>query len=126
VTVIQRQIEAEVDSAWNALGAARAQQGQFRAQIGTNDVALRDTEKEVTAGTRTRLDVMNAEQELFASRVNLVAAEHDAFVASFQLEAATGTFTPAALGLETKAYDPTAHLDAVEDKWWGTEPPAAP
>ncbi len=126
VTVIQRQIEAEVDSAWNALGAARAQQGQFRAQIGTNDVALRDTEKEVTAGTRTRLDVLNAEQELFASRVNLVAAEHDAFVASFQLEAATGTFTPAALGLETKAYDPTAHLDAVEDKWWGTEPPAAP
>ena len=46
---------------------ARAQQAQFHAQIDANDVALRDTEKEVTVGTRTRLDTLNAQQELFAT-----------------------------------------------------------
>ena len=119
----ERDIRQQVDTAWNALAAARAQQRNFRDQIRANDVALRDTEREVTAGTRTRLDTLNAEQELFTSRLNLVIAEHDAVVASFQLEAATGAFTPEALGLTVPSYDPSKHLDAVRDKWFGTEPP---
>ncbi len=86
---------------------------------------MRDTEREVDAGTRTRLDTLNAQQELFSSRLNLVIAEHDMVVASFQLEAAAGGFTPEALGLEVQHYDPAAHLEAVRDKWIGTEPPPA-
>ncbi|HLY59120.1 MAG TPA: TolC family outer membrane protein [Stellaceae bacterium] len=119
----EREARETVATAWNALQAARAQQEQYRSQIKANEVALSDTAKEVTAGTRTRLDVLNAQQELFSSRVNLVSAEHDTLLAGFRLEAAIGTFTPAALGLATPDYDPTEHLKAVEDKWWGTSPP---
>ena len=119
----ERDVRQQISTAWNALGAARAQQQNFHEQIRANDVALRDTQREVDAGTRTRLDTLNAQQELFSSRLSLVIAEHDAVVASFQLEAAVGGFTPDALGLDVPRYDPTKHLDAVRDKWIGTEPP---
>ncbi|HEV2678059.1 MAG TPA: TolC family outer membrane protein [Aliidongia sp.] len=121
----ERDVARQVTAAWNRLVAARAQQDQFKAQIEANQVAQRTTRDQVTAGTRTRLDLLNAEQELFSSRVNLVAAQHDTYEASFRLELAAGTFTPKALGLAVDSYDPTRHLDQVKDKWIGTMPPAA-
>jgi len=124
ITQSERDVRQQVSTAWNALSAARAQQRNFQDQIKANEVALRDTEREVEAGTRTRLDTLNAQQELFTSRLNMIIAEHDTVVASFQLEAATGAFTPEALGLDVAHYDPAVHLDAVRDKWIGTEPPA--
>jgi outer membrane protein len=121
----ERDVARQVTEAWNRLAAARAQQDQYRAQIEANQVALRTTGDQVTAGTRTRLDLLNAEQELFASRVNLVVAQHDTYDASFRLELAAGVFTPKALGLAVETYDPTRHLDQVKDKWAGTMPPTA-
>jgi len=121
----ERDVARQVTAAWNRLAAARAQQDQFKAQIEANQVALRTTRDQVSAGTRTRLDLLNAEQELFSSRVNLVAAQHDTYEASFQVELAAGAFTPKALGLAVETYDPTRHLDQVKDKWIGTMPPAA-
>ena len=120
---VERDVARQVTAAWNRLTAARAQQDQFKAQIEANQVALRTTRDQVTAGTRTRLDLLNAEQELFSSRVNLVAAQHDTYEASFRLELAAGIFTPKALGLAVESYDPTRHLDQVRDKWIGTTPP---
>jgi outer membrane protein len=125
ITQTERDVRQQADIAWDALTAARAQQKNFRDQIRANEIALRDTEREAEVGTRTRLDTLNAQQELFNSRLNLVIAEHDTVVASFQLEAAVGAFTPEALGLDVGRYDPTVHLDAVRDKWVGTEPPSA-
>ncbi|HTH97851.1 MAG TPA: TolC family outer membrane protein [Stellaceae bacterium] len=119
----ERTVRQQVSSAWNSLRSARAQQQQYRDQIRANEIALNDTMKEVSVGTRTRLDTLNAEQELFSSRVNLVGAEHDTLLASFRLEAATGAFTPQGLSLDVKAYDPKAHLNAVRDKWIGTGTP---
>ena len=119
----RREVRQDVSGAWAALAAARAQRQNFIDQIKANEVALRDTGKEVAVGTRTRLDYLNAEQELFGSRVNLAVAEHDILAASFRLEAAMGDFTPAALGLDVAPYDPSTHLDAVKDKWVGTTPP---
>ena len=123
ITQVERDAGQQVTTAWSALAAARAQERNFHDQIRANEVALKDTEREVEAGTRTRLEALNAQQELFTSRVDLVIAEHDMIVASFQLEAAAGSFTPEALGLEVVRYDPAKHLDAVRHKWIGTSPP---
>jgi outer membrane protein len=118
----EREARQQVASAWNQLQTARAQQQQYRDQIHANQVALDDTMKEVEVGTRTRLDTLNAEQELFSSQVNLVGAEHDTLLATFRLEAAIGGFTAESLGLKVERYDPKAHLAAVRDQWIGTTP----
>ena len=123
VVEAERMVRERVTADWTALDAARAQQRNFNDQIRANTIALNDTEKEVTVGTRTRLDTLNAEQELFGSRVNLVGAEHDTLLATFRLEEAIGVFTPQGLGLHAASYDPASHLEAVRGKWYGTTPP---
>ena len=61
--------------------------------------ALDGLREEATVGSRTLLDVLDQEQELLNSRVNLVSAQRDETVAAFQLLAACGQLSPEQLGL---------------------------
>jgi outer membrane protein len=119
----EREVRQQVDSAWNQLGAARAEQRSYADQIRANEIALQDTMKEVSVGTRTRLDTLNAEQELFQSQVDLVNADHDTLAATFALEAALGSFNPQGLGLSVATYDVGAYRDKVKGAWFGLKPP---
>ena len=76
------------------------------------------------AGERIRkpfLDVLNAQQELFQSQVELVNAQHDRAVSEFQVKAAIGDMTADALELNVDRYDPSVHYNAVREKWLGTD-----
>ena len=61
-----------------------------KSAVTANELALEGVRAENTVGTRNVLDVLNAEQELLNSRVQLVTAERDAYVAGFTLLAAMG------------------------------------
>jgi len=65
--------------------------------------------------------VLNAQQELFQSQVELVDAQHDQAVNAFQVKAAIGDMTADAMALNVEHYDPTVHYKAVREKWWGSE-----
>jgi len=79
--------------------------------------------EENRVGTRTTFDVLQGQQDLFGSEVNLVNAQHDEAVASYQILAVIGELTAEQLGLQVKYYNPQVHYDAVKDKWIGTTPP---
>ena len=124
----QRLIEADqsrrdalqsANQAWETLRAARARVKSYSAQIAANQLALTGVEEEAKVGARTVLDTLNAEQELFTSRVNLVTAQHDEMVAAFQLDAALGRMTAEGLHLPVDIYDPRKHYDDVRDQWIG-------
>jgi outer membrane protein len=68
------------------------------------------------------LDVLNAQQERLTAEVNLLSAQHDSYVAGFQLQAATGQLSAAKLKLAVLIYDPAAHYRATRDRWYGTTP----
>ncbi len=104
---------------WENLVTARAQIEAFRDGVRAAETALEGVEQEAAVGSRTTLDVLDAEQELFDIQVDLVGAEHDDVVASYALEAAVGRLTAANLGLPAQIYDPTRHYDEVRDKFWG-------
>jgi outer membrane protein len=63
--------------------------------------------------------VLNAEQDLFTDRVNLVQAQHDLAVAEFDLAQQIGRLTAEQLKLPVQIYDPKKHYDAVRNKWIG-------
>jgi TolC family type I secretion outer membrane protein len=124
----QNQIDATVRSvaqsttdSWENMEAAQAEIVSFTSQIQANEIAFKGTEEEQKVGTRTFLDVLNAQQELFQSQVELVAAQHDQAVNAFQVKAAVGDMTADALALNVDHYDPTVHYKAVREKWWGSE-----
>lgn len=105
--------------AWESLLTARARVKAFHTQIEANVVALEGVQREAAVGSRTVLDVLDAEQELLDSRVSHVRAQRDELVASYQVLSAIGKMTARDLGLGLTLYDPREHYNEVRDKWFG-------
>ena len=76
-------------------------------------------QREAAVGSRTVLDILNAEQELLDSRVSHVRSQRDEFVAAYELMSAIGRLTAKDLGLTVDLYDPREHYDEVRGKWFG-------
>jgi len=93
--------------------------------VQANELALEGARAEQSVGTRTVLDVLNAEQELLQSQVTLVTAKRDAYVAGFQLLNAMGQAEAQDLGLDGgPLYDPLGNYRHVAGNWndWASDP----
>ncbi len=121
---LQREtVRSAVVAAWAALRSTRANIRSFDAQIRANEIALDGVRQEAKVGQRTTLDVLNAQQTLLNSRTNLVGAQRDQVVQSYNLLAAMGRLSARELGLKTAIVDPADHLDQVKSKIWGVRTP---
>ncbi len=107
--------------AWKGLVTAQAQITALTAAVRANQIALEGVRQEAQVGSRTVLDVLDAEQELLNSRVSLVRAERDAVVASVDLRQAVGSLLARDLKLPVSLYDPEANYRTVRDKWFGLD-----
>jgi outer membrane protein len=103
----ERGVVAAVTSAYERHVAARIAIDSARAQLAANQLALEGVRREAQLGTRSTLDVLNAEQEFFESRVALANAERESRVATFALLAASGVLNPDAVGVATGGPAPT-------------------
>jgi TolC family type I secretion outer membrane protein len=119
---LDRQVKVSVQTAaqsWDALESARAQVTSFRAQVRSAEIALEGVRQEQQVGSRTVLDVLNAEQELLTAQVNLVRAQHDEVVQTYAVRAAVATLTARQLGLPVKLYDVEKHYDDTRYRFFG-------
>ena len=115
----RRRVLESVTQAWAALTAARATNVSNKAQVTANLVALDGVQQELLVGSRTQLDVLDAEQELLNSKVSLVRSQRDEYVAAHQLRTSMGRMTVQALGIPVTVYDPRVNYRRVRDKWFG-------
>ncbi len=116
----KRTVTETTAKAWEALQTAKARIASYRAQIKASEVALEGVTREASVGSRTVLDVLNAEQELLDARVNLVKAERDEMVAIFQIKSAIGGLTAQSLGLKVDIFDPLRNYNDTRGQWTGT------
>ena len=114
-TAIQQTI-----SQWETYQAARSTIDSTRTQIRSNQIALEGTQREAIVGSRTTLDVLNAEQTLLNSRTTLVQNLANLVTASYQVSAAVGRLTARDLALPVPYYDEAAYYNAVRNRWIGT------
>ncbi|MEM8785929.1 MAG: TolC family outer membrane protein [Pseudomonadota bacterium] len=120
ISEAQRQVEADVANAWESLRAARAVIVSTSEQVRANTIAFEGVQQEARVGSRTTLDVLDAEQELLDAKVSLVEAQRDEYVAAYSLLAAIGGLTAEGIGLSTAVYDPTENFERVRNKFIGT------
>jgi len=104
---------------YESLVTGRAQVDAFQTQIEASIVALEGVQREAAVGSRTVLDILDAEQELLDSRVSHVRSERDELVAAFELMSALGRLTAKDIGLTVDLYDPREHYKEVRGKWFG-------
>ena len=125
----ERSVVANTRSAFAAYMAAKDAIQSNQTAVSANELALEGARAEQTVGTRTVLDVLNAEQELLNSQVALVTARRDAYVAGFQLLNAMGQAEAQDLGLDGgPLYDPLGNYRRVAGNWsdWAGERITAP
>ena len=115
----RRQAAQAATTAWQSLETAGAQIESFRAQVEANRIALDGVQQEQLVGLRTVLDVLDAQQEVLSSEVNLVQARRAHLVAAYATLSAVGKLTAAEQRLAVELYDPEKHYREVRDKWWG-------
>lgn len=115
----RRNVTQEATVAWESLNSAKAKVESFRTAIQAAGVALDGVEREAFVGSRTVLDVLDAEQELLDARVNFIRARHDEAVAVFQLLSAVGRLTANHMQLAVDLYSPDDHYNEVRNKWVG-------
>ena len=115
----QRQVVDATRTAWQNYTAAVASIASNKAQQDANTVALEGVRQEQQVGSRTILDVLNAEQELLNSQVAVVSSERNAEVAAYQVLSAVGRLTARDLGLPVKLYNPNEYYDDNAGRWFG-------
>ncbi len=116
----RRQAMQQAAQAWETYIAAKATIESTRAQIRANEIALDGVQREALLGTRTTLDVLNAEQLLLNSRSTLIQNLAALVTASYSAVAASGRLTARDLTLPVAAYDETAYYNQVRNKLIGT------
>lgn len=87
---VQRQARLDAQQAQLGVQSGRALTEALTQALRSAETQLRSTQRGLQVGVRTRVDVLNAEQQLFATRRDLAAARYRTLVAALQLKAAAG------------------------------------
>jgi len=120
----QRTAVQNTVNAWETRVAAAAAADSTRTAIRANEIALVGVEREHLVGTRTTLDVLNAQQALLSSQVTLVQNLANLVTASYALASAVGRLTARDLDLPVPYYEETAYYNQVKNKWAGIGVPS--
>lgn len=129
ITATERSVIADACATYSLYVAAQEVIRSSQQAVSANELALEGTRAENSVGTRNVLDVLNAEQELLNSRVQLVTARRDAYVAGFALLAAIGRAEARDLGLDGGIlYDPQVNYRRVRGSIndWAQDPKPQP
>ena len=109
-----------VSISWNDLTAAREIIRSAKAQVSAEVLALDGVRQEYLVGSRTTLDVLDAETDVVTAQIVLVSAERDQIVKAYQILASIGRLTARDLRLPVEYYDADENYLNVRGKWFGT------
>jgi outer membrane protein len=125
----ERAVIAQTRAAYASWQASLAVINSSQIAVDAGKLSLEGVRAENSVGTRTILDILNAEQELLNAQVQLVTARRDAYVAAFTLLAAMGQAEAQDLGIAAgeAVYDPDINARRVRGIiWdWDEDPTAA-
>ncbi|WP_420382226.1 TolC family outer membrane protein [Novosphingobium sp.] len=121
----QRSIIYQVRAAFAAFVAAKKVIASTQIALDAARLGLEGVQAENSAGSRTILDILNAEQELVNAEVQLATARRNAYVAGFTLLAAMGRTQAKDLGLDGgPLFEPDLRdREMRSESWnWGQDP----
>ncbi|HEX7820390.1 MAG TPA: TolC family outer membrane protein [Sphingobium sp.] len=115
---VERGVISQVRAAFASWRASLETIESTRVAVRATALSLEGVKAENSVGTRTILEILNAEQEALNARVQLVSAQRNAYVAAFTLLAAMGHAEAQDLGLDPSIlYDSGANYARVRNKF---------
>lgn len=113
---LKRAIDRQVYQFWGQLDAIQRSIAASEVQVQAAKEALKGVELEKTVGTRSTLDVLDAETELLNAELTLLEVQRNMDVISFQFLTLLGVFDARRLGLSTNYYDAAENFQYVKFK----------
>ncbi len=110
----QRAIVQAVVSAYSSFEAAEASLVSSNEQVRAAQVAFDGIREEATLGSRTTLDVLEAEQSLLDAQTARLQARATQALAAYSLLQAQGLLTADNLNLAVETYDPEIYYNQVK------------
>lgn len=111
-----RDVRLGVGSSWSQLTSARAAIINYTRAEDAARRAYEGALEQEKAGARTTLDVLDLLRDLLNTRLNLITAQANEYVARANLLASMGRLEAPLLVPEIRAYDPTEHFNRVRSK----------
>ncbi len=116
---VERDVIAQTRGTYAAWQANERVIAATEQAVSANALSLEGVRAENSVGTRSILDILNAEQEYLNTQVQLVSAQRNSYVAAFSLLAAMGKAEARDLGIEGGAlYDPEVNYRRVKGQIW--------
>ena len=109
----EQAIDEAVANLWAQVIASGRALDSSRKQVAAAEIAFEGVELEQQVGTRTTLDVLNAEQELLNAKLTVIQAVRNLDLASYQLLVTMGGFDAYSLQLPVALYDPSKNFGEV-------------
>jgi len=124
---VERGVIAQTRGAYAAWQANERIIAATQQAVSANGLSLEGVRAENSVGTRSILDILNAEQEYLNTQVQLVSAQRNSYVAAFSVLAAMGKAEARDLGIEGGAlYDPEVNYKRVKGQIWDWADDPAP
>jgi outer membrane protein len=126
---VEQAIVERTSSLYSQLDSARRGVQASQRQIEAANIAYEGVEIEQQVGTRSALDVLNAEQEVLNAKLALAQSQRNVDILTVQLLNIVGAFDALSLSLPVDIYDPKDNfktvttigiLDPFRDKIKGT------
>ena len=112
---VERSVVSTARSAWTAWQAANQIVATSKVAVNAAEQALTGVRAENAVGTRTILDILNAEQEKLSAEVQLATANRNAYVAGANLLEAIGGIDFRYFGVTPgERYDPIRHYEKAK------------
>ncbi|SFT87386.1 outer membrane protein, adhesin transport system [Pseudovibrio denitrificans] len=87
---MRRETDEAVEQAWASVQTTRERISALRQTVSANQRVVSGYRQEYNIGQRSLLDVLNAENALFNSRIDLISAEYILKFSTYQLQGTTG------------------------------------
>ncbi|WP_447749834.1 TolC family outer membrane protein [Sphingopyxis fribergensis] len=124
---VERGVIAQTRGAYAAWQANERIISATQQAVSANALSLEGVRAENSVGTRSILDILNAEQEYLNTQVQLVSAQRNSYVAAFSVLAAMGKAEARDLGIEGGTlYDPEVNYRRVKGEIWDWADDPAP
>ena len=115
LTEAKRFVTQEVKSAFAQYNSSLIKVNSSKKQFEANKIALEGVKEEFELGTRTNLDVLDAEQEFLDSQVSMISSENNSKLSMFYLLLSVGSLNPDVLSLPISKYDPNLNYNKVKN-----------
>ena len=111
-----KQTQAGVVSVWEAFEAAKSRIVAANHGVEAAQISYDGTVQEEVVGSKTVLDVLDAEQKLYEAKITRVDAYKNSILAAYQMKLLTGELTAQSLKLKAKYFSPEEEFKTIKKK----------